>query len=126
MLHVFLLCSPEDAFQLFTTHRITEAQFSQQGSQLAADSSLMCRIESALYPWQQVAPVVMGSLAFGWDWQQMLPPGGGIPMAVPASEARQFEQDSQKVTHAACLLGGSCPRQTKLVMKCFLSGWSGL
>lgn len=93
-----MCCSPEEACHLFTAHRITEATFSQQGSQLAADPALMCRLGNALYPWEDIAPAVMGALAFGWDWQHMLPAGGGIPVHVPASEARQLQQDARKVS----------------------------
>ena len=90
-------CSPEEAYQHFISRRITEAQFSQQASQLATSSHLMCRFGNKLYPWQQIAPVVMGTLAFGGDGQQMWPDQGGIAMAVPASEARQMQQEARKV-----------------------------
>ena len=101
-----MLCSPEEAYQLFTSHRITEQQFSQQGSQLVSDPALMCRLGSALYTWQQVAPAVMGALAFGGDWQHMLPPAGGVPVSLPASEARQLQQDARTVREAALCISG--------------------
>ena len=102
---VLLLCSPEEAYQLFTSHRITEQQFSQQGSQLVSDPALMCCLGSALYSWQQVAPAVMGALAFGGDWQHMLPPAGGVPVSLPAFKAR-LQQDSRKVRGAAVCISG--------------------
>lgn len=103
-----MCCSPEEASTVFAAHRVTEAQLSQQGSQLAADPALMCRLGSALYPWQDVAPAVMGALAFGWDWQHMLPAGGGIPVKVPASEARQLQLDARKVSmDTQCVISNS-------------------
>ena len=57
----------------------------------------MCRLGDRLYPWQEAAPVVMGVLAFGGDWQHFLPAEGGLPVAVPSVEAHHPQQDARKV-----------------------------
>lgn len=79
----------------------------------------MCRLGSALYPWQDVAPAVMGALAFGWDWQHMLPAGGGIPVKVPASEARQLQLDARKVSMSTVL--SSVTAECSSAALCFVS-----
>ena len=93
-------CSPHEAYQAFQAHRVSETQFAEQGAELISRTSLMCRLGDRLFPWSQAAPVVMGALAFGGDWQHLLPADGG-PVAVPPPEAPASRTDARKVRHRA-------------------------
>ena len=86
---------------------MSEAQFAEQGQQLIGRSSLMCRLGDRLLPWQQTAPVVLAVLAFGGDWQHMLPADGGVPIAVPPLEAQDSQQDARKVSQLQQQLPGA-------------------
>ncbi len=94
-----MFCSPEEAYEVFQTHKVSEAQFAEQGPLLISKAGLMCRLGERVYPWQEAAPVVMGVLAFGGDWQHFLPAEGGLPVAVPSVEAQHPQQDARKVSH---------------------------
>jgi len=91
-------CSPEEAYEAFQTHRVTEAQFAEQGPLLVGKPGLMCRLGDRLYPWHEAAPVVMGVLAFGGAWQHFLPVEGGVPVVVPSVEAEGTQEDARKVS----------------------------
>ncbi len=95
-----MVCSPEEAYEVFQTHKVSEAQFAEQGPLLISKAGLMCRLGDRLYPWQEAAPVVMGVLAFGGDWQHFLPAEGGLPVAVPSVEAQDTQQSGRKVSHS--------------------------
>lgn len=95
-----MFCSPEEAYEVFQTHKVSEAQFAEQGPLLISKEGLMCRLGDRVYPWQEAAPVVMGVLAFGGDWQHFLPAEGGLPVAVPSVEAQHPQQDARKVSHS--------------------------
>ena len=95
-----MVCSPEDAYEVFQRHKVSEAQFAEQGPLLVSKAGLMCRLGDRLYPWQEAAPVVMGVLAFGGDWQHFLPAEGGLPVAVPSVEAHHPQQDARKVSQS--------------------------
>ncbi|DBB18003.1 TPA: hypothetical protein ACH3X3_003000 [Trebouxia sp. C0006] len=94
--HVTPALSPEEAYEVFQTHKVSEAQFAEQGPLLISKAGLMCRLGDRVYPWQEAAPVVMGVLAFGGDWQHFLPAEGGLPVAVPSVEAQHPQQDARK------------------------------
>ncbi|KAL0028584.1 hypothetical protein WJX79_003521 [Trebouxia sp. C0005] len=94
--HVIPSLSPEEAYEVFQTHKVSEAQFAEQGPLLISKAGLMCRLGDRVYPWQEAAPVVMGVLAFGGDWQHFLPAEGGLPVAVPSVEAQHPQQDARK------------------------------
>ena len=57
----------------------------------------MCRLGNTLYSWQDAAPVVMGVLAFGGDWQHLLPADKGVPVAVPFTDAKDPSKEARKV-----------------------------
>lgn len=99
-----VLCSPVEAYQAFQTHRVSEAQFAEQGPLLVTRPSLMCRLGEHIFPWPQAARVVMGALAFGGDWQHLVSADQGVPVAVPLQLA-QGSQDACKVSwlwHMPC------------------------
>lgn len=92
---------------MFQFHRVSEAQFAEQGPMLISRPGLMCRLGERMYPWPEAAPVVMGVLAFGGDWQHFLPADGGVPIAVPPLQGQDTQQDARKVS---CLtLAGATP-----------------
>lgn len=95
-----MFCSPDEAYEVFQTHKVSEAQFAEQGPLLISKAGLMCRLGERVYPWQEAAPVVMGVLAFGGDWQHFLPAEGGMPVAVPSVAAQHPQQDARKVSHS--------------------------
>lgn len=103
-----MFCSPEEAYEVFQTHKVSEAQFAEQGPLLISKAGLMCRLGDWVYPWQEAAPVVMGVLAFGGDWQHFLPAEGGLPVAVPSVEAQHPQQDARKVSHSCTCLSKAC------------------
>ena len=92
-------CSPEEAYEVFKSHKVSEAQFAEQGPMLISKPGLMCCLGDRLYPWQEAAPVVMGVLAFGGDWQHFLPVDGGVPVTVPAAQSQDAQQDARKVSY---------------------------
>ena len=92
-----LVCSPEEAYQAFQAHRVSEGQFAEQGPQLVTRPSLMCRLGDRVLPWPQAAPIVMGALAFGGDWQHLLLPDQGVPVAVPLQQSQGSLQALAKV-----------------------------
>ena len=109
-----MFCSPEEAYEVFQTHKVSEAQFAEQGPLLISKAGLMCRLGDRVYPWQEAAPVVMGVLAFGGDWQHFLPAEGGLPVAVPSVEAQHPQQDARKVSHrytCLCRASEGCGRK---------------
>lgn len=85
---LMVLCSPVEAYQAFQAHRVSEPQFTEHGPLLVTRPSLMCRLGDRILPWTQAAPVVMGVLAFGGDWQNLLLPDQGVPVAVPPQQTR--------------------------------------
>lgn len=125
-----MLCSPEEAYEVFQTHKVSEAQFAEQGPLLISKAGLMCRLGDRVYPWQEAAPVVMGVLAFGGDWQHFLPAEGGLPVAVPSVEAQHPQQDARKVGHRyTCLVEpekGACKEAAGLTAMSALSSLSRL
>ena len=68
----------------------------------------MCRLGDRILPWPQAAPVVMGVLAFGGDWQRLLLPEQGVPIAVPLQQFQGLQPGPGKVrcscsiTHCVC------------------------
>ena len=58
----------------------------------------MCRLGDGILPWPQAAPIVMGVLAFGGDWQHLLLPGQGVPVAVPLQQSQGSQQALAKVS----------------------------
>lgn len=93
-----VLCSPVEAYQAFQAHRVCEAQFTEQGPLLVSKPSLMCRLGDRILPWTQAAPVVLGVLAFGGDWQTLLLPDQGVPVTVPLQQAQGGPRDPSKVS----------------------------
>ena len=100
---IILVCSPEEVYQAFQAHRVSEGQFAEQGSQLVSRPSLMCRLGDRLLPWPQAAPIVMGALAFGGDWQHLLLPDQGVPVAVPVELSQASQQAPGKVSCSCSL-----------------------
>ncbi|KAL3140747.1 hypothetical protein ABBQ32_005301 [Trebouxia sp. C0010 RCD-2024] len=86
--HLSPAMSPVEAYQAFQAHRVSEPQFTEHGPLLVTRPSLMCRLGDRILPWTQAAPVVMGVLAFGGDWQNLLLPDQGVPVAVPPQQTR--------------------------------------
>ena len=93
-----LVCSPMEAYQAFQAHRVSEVQFGEQGSVLVSRPNLMCRLADRLLPWHQAAPIIMGVLAFGGDWQHLLLPDQGVPITVPPEQAQDSPQGPGKVS----------------------------
>lgn len=91
------VCSPEEVYQAFQAHRVSEGQFAEQGPVLVSRPSLMCRLGDRILPWPQAAPVVMGVLAFGGDWQHLLLPDQGVPIAVPLQQFQGSQPGPGKV-----------------------------
>ena len=91
-------------YQAFQAHRLSEAEFAEQGSLLIQRPNLMCRLADRVFPWHQAAPVVMGVLAFGGDWQHLLPADGGVPIAVPALDTQASQQNARKVSYPCIVL----------------------
>lgn len=121
------MCSPEEAYEVFQSHKVSEAQFAEQGPLLISKAGLMCRLGDRVYPWQEAAPVVMGVLAFGGDWHHFLPAEGGLPVAVPSVEAQHPQQDARKVSHRyICLFRASKGCASKLAGLTAMSALSSL
>lgn len=79
-----LMCSPEEAAQIFEAHLITSKDFAASAPQMLSSSDLVCRVGGFLYPWRTAAPLVLGALAFGGSWESLLPEGSaGIKVALP-------------------------------------------
>lgn len=64
---------PADVHQLFEAHKVSPAQFAEKGAALLADDTLICRVGGSLYPWSVAAPLLVGMLAFGGSWDQLVP-----------------------------------------------------
>ena len=77
------VCSPQEAWQAFEAARIDRAQFQEAGAALVASPELVCRLDGLLVPWQQAAPALLGALAFGGQWDHLLPEGAGVQAAPP-------------------------------------------
>ena len=77
------VCSPQEAWQAFEAARISRAQFQEAGPALVASPELVCRLGGLLVPWQQAAPALLGALAFGGQWDHLLPEGAGVQAAPP-------------------------------------------
>lgn len=46
----------------------------------------------------------MGVLAFGGDWQSLLPAEGGVPIAVPVLDSQASQQSARKVSYPCTFL----------------------
>ena len=103
-----LRCSPVEAYQAFQSHRVSQAQFTDQGPLLMTRPNLMCRLGDRILPWTQAAPVVMGVLAFGGDWQHLLLPDQGVFVAVPLQQTLGSSQDPSKVSRCGQHLARHC------------------
>ena len=57
----------EDALELFSQRRVSRRAFlkKNQGVGLAADENLVCKVEGSVFRWADLAPLVLGLLAFG-------------------------------------------------------------
>lgn len=48
------------------------------GLRVCSSPDLVCRISGTLYPWNVAAPMVLGMLAFGGSWEQLIHESVGV------------------------------------------------
>ncbi|CAD7699739.1 unnamed protein product [Ostreobium quekettii] len=91
--------TPKEARTAFEENRITQEQFSVEGVRLAQSRRLVCRTGGMLYPWSAAAPMVLGMLAFGGRWDNLIQPGAAIPTGpTDAAEEGKTSTASRKVS----------------------------
>lgn len=56
---------PEDAHAMFKNRIVDVHTFTSKPHKIAEDRRLMCRLHGKIYPWREIAPAVLGMLAFG-------------------------------------------------------------
>eukprot|EP00884_Botryococcus_braunii_P022894 jgi/Botrbrau1/9289/Bobra.0111s0014.1 len=77
--------SPEEAAEVFEANLVRSEEFAATAPQMLSSTDLVCRVGGLLYPWRTAAPLVLGTLAFGGSWENLLPDGSaGIRVPTPA------------------------------------------
>lgn len=51
---------------------LLQDQFVECGLSVCKSPNLVCRISGTLYPWSAAAPMVLGMLAFGGTWDNLI------------------------------------------------------
>ncbi|GMH32205.1 hypothetical protein BSKO_00039 [Bryopsis sp. KO-2023] len=85
---------PAEAQAAFEENMIHKDQFALCGLTLCKSPDLVCRIGGTLYPWNAAAPMVLGMLAFGGNWDSLIQDGsrysvGGSPISKGSPLARK-------------------------------------
>lgn len=66
---------------------MTQEQFSEAGAALVADPELAVRLGARVLPYQQAAPALLGMLAFGSQWESLLPSSSGVQVQLPVQDS---------------------------------------
>lgn len=64
-----------EAQQVFESQKVPAEVFAARGSELLASSDLVCRIGGVMYAWRDAAPMIVGMLAFGVKWENLVSAG---------------------------------------------------
>eukprot|EP00210_Caulerpa_lentillifera_P006826 g6525.t1 len=57
---------------VFEKYKIQRADFMINGVAISQDPHLVCRVDGVLYPWSAATPMILGTLAFGGSWVNLL------------------------------------------------------
>ena len=81
----------EDARELFSQRRVSRRAFlkKNQGVGLAADANLVCKVEGSIFRWADLAPLVLGLLAFGEMGEGILQEAAVLKNALPGHSSKK-------------------------------------
>ena len=81
----------EDAQELFSSRRVSRRAFLKagQGVGLAADGNLVCKVEDSIFRWADLAPLVLGLLAFGEMGEGILQEAAVLKTPLPRHSSKK-------------------------------------
>ena len=81
----------EDALELFSQRRVSRRAFlkKNQGVGLAADENLVCKVEGSVFRWADLAPLVLGLLAFGEMGEGILQEAAVLKNPLPGHSSKK-------------------------------------
>lgn len=57
---------------VFEEYKVQKSDFLKNGVSISQDPHLVCRMDGVLYPWSAAMPMILGTLAFGGSWVNLL------------------------------------------------------